>query len=326
LMVGGAGEKSYLLDGASSSVPTDVRKASLIPDVKSTCFQKYVKLSKVGYVPYNNSKVNQDRPFTIPNFRGQPDQALFGVFDGHGSVGHDVSQFIIENLEAICERNLKGADTKDKIVAGLSKSFVEVNEALKAQGKKRGAGSIDSKYSGTTAVMSYIEGRTVYTANSGDSRSTMGKLVEEKWTAFDLSDDQKPERADEAKRIIENGGRVHACRDYDGNEVGPMRVWLKHQDVPGLAMTRSFGDGVAASVGVIAVPEVSVVPLGDEDQVIIIASDGVWEFITSQEAVELVSKCKTPADAVKALTDESTKRWQAEEEVIDDITAVIIYL
>ncbi len=58
------------------------------------------------------------------------------------------------------------------------------------------------------------------------------------------------------------------------------------------------------------------------------ASDGVWEFISSQEAVDLVhsvSQSSSPEEAAKALVDEATKRWHAEEEVVDDITACIVY-
>ena len=51
---------------------------------------------------------------------------------------------------------------------------------------------------------------------------------------------------------------MEACKGPYGEDVGPKRVWLKHQDVPGLAMTRSFGDLVAQKVGVIPVPEVTV--------------------------------------------------------------------
>ena len=38
--------------------------------------------------------------------------------------------------------------------------------------------------------------------------------------------------------------------------LGPLRVWLRDMNVPGLCMTRSFGDAVAATVGVIDEPEV----------------------------------------------------------------------
>lgn len=44
------------------------------------------------------------------------------------------------------------------------------------------------------------------------------------------------------------------CIDYNGEPIGPARVWLKHDNVPGLAMARSMGDSVAGSVGVIAEP------------------------------------------------------------------------
>ena len=64
---------------------------------------------------------------------------------------------------------------------------------------------------------------------------------------------------------------MEACRDQLGHEIGPQRVWLLHQDVPGLAMTRSFGDLVAASVGVIPAPETKVRELVESDKFMIIA-------------------------------------------------------
>lgn len=33
-----------------------------------------------------------------------------------------------------------------------------------------------------------------------------------------------------------------AYRDMNGNPLGPARVWHMHEDIPGLAMSRSFGD------------------------------------------------------------------------------------
>ena len=54
--------------------------------------------------------------------------------------------------------------------------------------------------------------------------------------------------------MIKSGGRIDSFRDPDRNPIGPLRVWLKNEDIPGLAMTRSFGDEVAGRVGVIAEP------------------------------------------------------------------------
>ena len=67
-----------------------------------------------------------------------------------------------------------------------------------------------------------------------------------------------------------------------------MRVWLKHEDIPGLAMSRSFGDSTAAKVGVNAVPEVKEVTLELEDKIVVLASDGVWEFLSNQEVANVV--------------------------------------
>lgn len=69
-----------------------------------------------------------------------------------------------------------------------------------------------------------------------------------------MSNDHKPDLPLERKRIEANGGRVEPYTDYDGSLVGPARVWLMDADIPGLAMSRSFGDKVAASCGCISEP------------------------------------------------------------------------
>ena len=70
-----------------------------------------------------------------------------------------------------------------------------------------------------------------------------------------LSRDHKPCDPAEGARILERGGRIEAFKDnLTGEDLGPKRVWLPKEDVPGLAMSRSIGDYVAQSVGVIPNP------------------------------------------------------------------------
>lgn len=80
------------------------------------------------------------------------------------------------------------------------------------------------------------------------------KTGENTLVAQAISRDQKPCQADEAARIHKYGGRIDSFRDPEKNPIGPLRVWLKNEDIPGLAMTRSFGDEVASRVGVTAEP------------------------------------------------------------------------
>lgn len=117
--------------------------------------------------------------------------------------------------------------------------------------------------------------------------------------------------------------------DENGQPLGPYRIWLKEQQIPGLAMSRSMGDMVAKSVGVIHEPEIMIRKLEPADKFIILASDGIWEFISSQEAVDMVKESwesgKTEA-CCDRLVKEAVMRWQKEDESIDDITVIVIFL
>ena len=146
-----------------------------------------------------------------------------------------------------------------------------------------------------------------------------------------MSRDHKPELKEESERILAKGGRIDSFKDYynNGEPIGPQRVWLKHEEMPGLAMSRSMGDGVAHSVGVSADPETLEFTLGVNDRFVVIASDGVWEFLSNEDVAQIVLpyfEQNAPEAAANALVKAAYKKWKQEEEVIDDITAVIIFL
>ena len=75
----------------------------------------------------------------------------------------------------------------------------------------------------------------------------------------------------EAERIKRCKGRVFALED----EPEVARVWLPHDDSPGLAMARAFGDFCLKDFGLIAVPEVTYARVTERDQFVVLASDGV---------------------------------------------------
>jgi len=203
----------------------------------------------------------------------------------------------------------------------LGKSFFKTFEHLKKS-------NIDCMFSGSTGIVCFIQDEMLYACNVGDSRAVLGvKSDDDKYVAVPLSSDQTPQREDEKKRILKSGGRIEPCQDEDGSWIGPLRVWLKNRPVPGLAMTRSFGDLIANSIGVTPVPEIYERKIEKTDSFIIVASDGVWEFITNQEAVDIVASAEgNPQKASELLYQEADARWRKEEEVVDDITALVLYL
>lgn len=140
--------------------------------------------------------------------------------------------------------------------------------------------------SGCTCVTVYVKGSKMYVANVGDSRAVMAKKshspTESQETgliAKALTRDHKPDDPDERARIESWGGFV--CPPHE--EGLSSRVYLDPEfTMIGLAMSRSIGDHAVKNVGVIAEPEVLVYDIVEEDQFMIMASDGVWEFISNE--------------------------------------------
>ena len=192
----------------------------------------------------------------------------------------------------------------------------------------------DVEYSGSTCISILLKEKNInkiFIANVGDSRAIIVKETKNNyWTCQQLSRDHKPIEKDEAQRILDYDGEIEKIEDDEGNWTGPLRVWVKESDGPGLAMTRSFGDEVGASVGVISTPEVGEYKIKEEDKAIIIASDGLWEYMTNREVTDTFKKLyikeKDANMIVNELYKESVCRWKLKDEGIDDITIICILL
>ena len=110
------------------------------------------------------------------------------------------------------------------------------------------------------------------------------------------------------------------------DEIGdPPRVWDKSLERPGCAFTRSLGDQVATTCGVCAEPEILEWNLTPHDRFAVVASDGVFEFITSQNVVDMIAKIKDPIEAAKFVVAEAYRLWLTFDDRTDDITIIIIY-
>ena len=280
----------------------------------------------VGFDGEQDKENNQDNYFIQKNFAGHKDYIYMSVCDGHGTNGHFVSNFIKTILPIDMSENLKHRNIlteTEKTHEIIKETFIIANDKLVENP------NIDSIFSGTTCVSVIYTPEKLICPNIGDSRAVLARYdpSKNKYIAIELTRDHKPTEPDEKQRILENDGRIQPFLE-DGEFVGPERIWIKEEEVPGLAMTRSFGDRVAATVGVISEPEIKEMELNENDKFMIIASDGIWEFISSQECIDIISNFYEKNDikgCCQFLYDESSKRWIKEEEVIDDTTLILVF-
>jgi len=169
--------------------------------------------------------------------------------------------------------------------------------------------------------------------------------------AFPLSRDQTPYRKDERIRVKKCGARIMSLDQIEGFEPSPVdeitlvdgvedlelgeeideygdppRVWAPDGEYPGTAFTRSFGDAVAEELGVNAEPEILTRELSSKDKIIVLASDGVFEFLTNQSVIDICAKFQDPLEACRAVVAEAYELWLQYERRTDDITILCIFL
>jgi len=264
-----------------------------------------------------HEKINQDRGCVVYPFRSSVDEALFLVLDGHGEQGDRIAEFVMRQIVITLEKHPK---LKSNPEDALVETFMKTNTALMA-------GFSPNQYmtSGCTCVVMYIQGEYLYVANAGDSRAVLAYEDETgEIKSRDLSRDHKPDDPEEAKRITSWGGHVL----YPPEPGLSARVYLDPEfTMIGLAMARSIGDYAVKDVGVIAEPEVKRFKINDNDRFVVLASDGVWEFISSQEAVDILGGFLSYGchDACEELIQVAAQRWQEEEgDYRDDITAIVV--
>ena len=287
-------------------------------------------LTKKGFYHPGNEKPNQDNYFIIKNINNESNNYFIGVCDGHGKYGEEVSSFISLNLPENLKKNILNSKIDinkspiESISKIITKTFIETNSSLINNS------NIDISSSGCTCSSILLTQNNLISINLGDSRCILGRFNPENnsWSYINLTRDHKPTEEDEKERIIKKGGIISKGKDEFGNSSGIIRIWKADGNI-GLALTRSFGDEIMSKVGVICEPEIKQFFLGKDDKFIIIGTDGLWEYISSEECVNMVKDFFLKNDiqgAGNLLLKEASKRWIVEQDVVDDITIILIFL
>ena len=280
--------------------------------------KKILKIDSCTIPGYSSNGVKQknlDSFFLKKNFLEKEENFLIGICDGHGIYGDLISQYISQNLPHF----IKNASKEN-----LIKAFIDLNNSLINNTK------IDCSLSGTTCTSLIISLDKIICSNIGNTRAIIARYENGYYNAINLNRDHKPTESDEIKRIISHGGIIK--QNYDKIKkinYGPERIFLKNSDIPGLSMSRAFGDNLAHTIGVINIPEVKSYEYTGGEKFIVIATDSIWQYIDSDECVEIIKefyeKNLDAIGALNSLVTEAIKRWKKEENKIEDITAVVIF-
>uniref|UniRef100_A0A0E0KP30 protein-serine/threonine phosphatase n=1 Tax=Oryza punctata TaxID=4537 RepID=A0A0E0KP30_ORYPU len=334
--------------GLSSSSPRDGRIAG-----------NGASASASLYTMRGNKGVNQDAMLVWENFCSKDDTIFCGVFDGHGPYGHLVSKRVRDLLPMKLSANLgrnEHKETSTSIVTSslteggatecmdrdtetplgteengeyhemfaalrtsLLRAFYVMDRDLKVHK------SIDSVFSGTTAVTVIKQGRDLLIGNLGDSRAVLGTRDEyDQLMALQLTVDLKPTIPSEAARIRERSGRIFSLPD----EPDVARVWLPKYNMPGLAMARAFGDFCLKDYGLISMPDVSYHHITEKDEFVVLATDGVWDVLSNAEVISIISQAKSEASAARFVVESAQRAWRTRfpTSKIDDCAVVCLFL
>eukprot|EP00258_Populus_trichocarpa_P049681 XP_024465700.1 probable protein phosphatase 2C 41 isoform X2 [Populus trichocarpa] len=321
---------------AAEALAKDARKNELM--LSSSGIVKSNKSSNFASVCSKRGQkgINQDSLVVWEEFGCQEDMIFCGIFDGHGPWGHFVSKRVRESVPSslLCkwqetlsltslgmdfemdlDRNLHQFDIWKQ---SYLKTYAAIDHELKQHPE------IDSFCSGSTALTIIKQGEHLVITNVGDSRAVLATTDDDGCLVpLQLTIDFKPNLPEEAERITQSKGRVFCLHD----EPGVYRVWMPNGKTPGLSLSRAFGDHCVKDFGLVSEPDVTRRNISSRDQFVILATDGVWDVISNQEAVQVVSLTPDREESAKRLVECAGRAWRYKKKGIamDDISAICLF-
>uniref|UniRef100_A0A7N1A016 protein-serine/threonine phosphatase n=1 Tax=Kalanchoe fedtschenkoi TaxID=63787 RepID=A0A7N1A016_KALFE len=245
---------------------------------------------KCGFASFRGKRASMEDCYDVKlsNIDGR-NVCLFGIFDGHG--GSRASEYLKEHLfDNLLKHPKFMANTK----LALSETFNQTDTGFLNAERET------FRDDGSTASTAIMVGNHLYVANVGDSRTVMSKSGK----AIALSEDHKPNRCDERRRIEKAGGVV---------------MWAGTWRVGGvLAMSRAFGNRLLKQY-VVADPDIQDLEISEDTELLVLASDGLWDVVPNEDAVSIALTEEEPEAAARKLTETAFTRGSA-----DNITCIVV--
>jgi len=270
------------------------RSSTVLQRMRSGCYMDrgdnhYMEDESICIDDLDSQMVNP-----IPGFRNQ---SFFAVCDGHG--GRAAAEYIVENLVTnLLEEESFEDEPAEALVAAVqrtdSKFIAECQLTMGGEGKPETAGS--------TLLSVLLRGNQLYVCNLGDCRAVCSRQGK----AEALSVDQKPSDTSERERIEKDGGTVEF--GYLNGDLGVSRAVGDMDKITG-----------EKTVGLSSTPVVSSFTIGPGDEFVLLASDGLWDVMQTERAVELarseLTKHGDPQQACEKLVVEAIENKHTEDNV-----------
>ncbi|CAO2817824.1 unnamed protein product [Amaranthus hypochondriacus] len=229
--------------------------------------------------------------------------SVFGLFDGHN--GTAAAIYAKENLLSNVLKAIPTDLNRDDWVAALPRAlvagFVKTDKEFLEKGQA----------SGTTVTFAIIEGWSITVASVGDSRCIFESAEGD---IFCLSADHRLEsNVQERERVTACGGDVGRLNTGAGTEIGPLRCWPG-----GLCLSRSIGDRDVGEF-IVPVPYVKQVRLSSSGGRLIIASDGVWDILSFESALDCSRTMSADAAAAQIVKEAVQLKG-----LRDDTTCIVV--
>ncbi|KAL0533556.1 hypothetical protein IC582_027591 [Cucumis melo] len=274
--------------------------APVMPSPSS--FREVVEAERDGYSVYckrgRRRIAMEDRYSAAVDINGNSKEAFFGVFDGHGGV--KAAEFAANNLEKnVLNEIERMGDNETDFEQAIKHGYLTTDSDFLKEDQR----------GGSCCVTALIKKGNLVISNAGDCRAVLSS----QGVAEAITSDHRPSREDERHRIESTGGYVDLCNG----------IWRVQGS---LAVTRGIGDAHLKQ-WVIAEPETRAIRIEPRHEFLILASDGLWETVSNQEAVDIAHPLcvgmekAEPLMACKKLVELSLSRGS-----VDDISVVLIQL
>jgi len=227
-------------------------------------------------------------------------QAFFAVYDGHG--GFEAARYLQAHLHHDLVANEHFHTDPRK---ALHETFLSTDKTFLVRAER------EAVQAGATAVVAFIRGTKLYVAWAGDSQAMLIKKGE----PHHLTEPHKPEREDEKQRVADAGGIV-ICRG------GTWRVNAM------LAVSRAFGDQKLKDC-VPALPDIAEVDLDQDCEYLILACDGLWDFMEKEKVVKFIQdweKEHSESDGIYGMSKSLVEHCIDTHEGTDNVTIIVIKL